>query len=95
MAHSLMPHIREHGFQLNDDCVEAPGLIQIIPFPEASELTDKSEVSITVADTDGGGGCFLVSTWDMVDQIIDQIEIAAIKAFGDRASVPSTPRLLT
>ncbi len=90
-----MPHIREHRFQLNDDCVEAPGIIQIIPFPETSGLTDESHVSITVVDTDGGCGSFLASSWDMADQIIDQIEIAAIKAFGDRPSVPSAPYLLT
>ncbi len=95
LAHSLMPHIREHGFRLDDECVDTPGTIQITPFSVTSGLTDESAVSITVADVDGGSGCFLASNWDMVDQIIDQIEIAAIKSFGDRPSVPATPTLLT
>ncbi len=95
MTHSIMPYIREHGFRLDDDCVDTPGTIQVTPFPEALGLTDESEVSITVADDDGGSGCFLASSWDMVDQVIDQLEIAAIKAFGDRPSVPETPKLLT
>ncbi len=85
----------ERAFVLNDGIEEAPGVIHIVPFPKEAGRSPISVVSIVIADFTGEGGTFFAQDWDAIDQVIDQLEIAAIKAFGDRPSVPETPKLLT
>ena len=92
---AALAYVEEHQFTLHDGIEEAPGVIHIASFPKEAGLTPISVVSIAIADFSGEGGTFLAQDWDAVDQIIDQLEIAAIKAFGDRPSVPETPNLLT
>jgi len=95
VEHPVQAYIRDNAFQLSDGCEEELGTIQIIHFPQSAGLTEKGHVAIGVADSSGGCGQFLALDWDAVDQIIDQLEIAAIRTFGDRPSVPVTPPLLT
>ncbi|MBA3569175.1 MAG: hypothetical protein H0W28_07480 [Pyrinomonadaceae bacterium] len=95
MTNPLRAYIAENGFILYDYSQGSPGSIQIVPFLESAGFTHEPEVAIGVADVEGGCGQFLAASWDTIDQIIDQIEIAAIRTFGDRPSVPETPNLLT
>jgi hypothetical protein len=90
----LRAHWKENSVVIHDDG-EDTGVVSISPLPLSLGVTDDAMVTIGVGNPTGEAASLLFKSWDSIDNLIDQIEIAAQKAFGDRPVTPVTPNLLT